>query len=103
MDFTVGVPFPSLAQLLAVLPPQSAELLPKPLAELMINNNSPLKQYYPYDYITDANGKRQSWEALVLIPFIDVDLLLTTVQQILTIDQQIIQKKLLLNAKQQEQ
>jgi len=85
--FEIGTPFPSLAQLLSVLPPQSATLLPKPFAELMIEPSSPLTPYYPPDFTTDANGKRQSWEAIVEIPFIDADVLLGTVEQILEKDQ----------------
>lgn len=84
--FATGEPFPSLAQLLSVLPPQSADLLPKPLAELMLHPSSPLQPYYPPDFTSDANGKRQSWEAVVQIPFIDADVLLDTVQQIIEAD-----------------
>ena len=97
--FESGTPFPSLAQLLSVLPPQSAELLPEPLAELMIHPSSPLMTYYPQDFTTDANGKRQSWEAVVQIPFIDADVLLDTVQQIMKADEKADdEKKLLTNA-----
>ena len=85
--FEMGTPFPSLAQLLSVLPPQSADLLPKPLAELMLHPASPLLEYYPPDFTTDANGKRQSWEAIVQIPFIDADTLLTTMQRIIDADE----------------
>eukprot|EP00537_Pseudo-nitzschia_pungens_P005456 CAMPEP_0172360874 /NCGR_PEP_ID=MMETSP1060-20121228/4813_1 /TAXON_ID=37318 /ORGANISM="Pseudo-nitzschia pungens, Strain cf. cingulata" /LENGTH=778 /DNA_ID=CAMNT_0013082971 /DNA_START=235 /DNA_END=2571 /DNA_ORIENTATION=- len=84
--FDLGTPFPSLAQLLSVLPPQSAKLLPSALGELMLHPSSPLIEYYPSDFTTDANGKRQSWEAIVEIPFIESDLLLGTVQQILDKD-----------------
>ncbi|CAB9514453.1 5'-3' exoribonuclease [Seminavis robusta] len=84
--FELGTPFPSLAQLLSVLPPQSAQLLPPPLGELMINPASPLTEYYPPDFTTDPNGKRQSWEAVVEIPFIDADILLDTMDKILEKD-----------------
>jgi 5'-3' exoribonuclease 1 len=97
-EFEVGTPFPSLAQLLSVLPPQSADLLPKPLAELMLNLASPLLQYYPADFTTDANGKRQSWEAIVQIPFIDADMLLETVEQVLRADDEKAGKALLTTA-----
>lgn len=86
-EFEKGDPFPSLAQLLSVLPPQSAGLLPKPLAELMTHPSSPLTEYYPPDFTSDPNGKRQSWEAVVQIPFIDADTLLDTVERILEKDQ----------------
>jgi 5'-3' exonuclease len=45
-----------------------------------------LTPFYPPDFTTDPNGKRQSWEAVVQIPFIDADLLLDTVNQILEKD-----------------
>jgi hypothetical protein len=84
--FEVGVPFPSLAQLLSVLPPQSSKLLPQPLAELMTHPSSPLQPFYPPDFTSDPNGKRQSWEAVVQIPFIDADVLLDTVQKVIDAD-----------------
>jgi 5'-3' exonuclease len=86
-EFEPGEPFPSLAQLLSVLPPQSADLLPKPLAELMYHPSSPLVPYYPADFQSDPNGKRQSWEAVVQIPFIEKDVLLDSVQRILDADE----------------
>ena len=86
MEFELGEPFPSLAQLLSVLPPQSSALLPKPFAELMVHPSSPLITYYPPDFTSDPNGKRESWEAIVQIPFIEADLLLETVQRILDKD-----------------
>ena len=84
--FDLGTPFPSLAQLLSVLPPQSAKLLPPALGELMIHPSSPLIEYYPNEFSTDPNGKRQAWEAIVQIPFIDGELLLSTVEQVLEAD-----------------
>jgi 5'-3' exonuclease len=84
--FDLGTPFPSLAQLLSVLPPQSSSLLPPALGELMLHPSSPLIEFYPNDFTTDPNGKRQAWEAIVQVPFIDADLLLDTVEQILEKD-----------------
>lgn len=79
-------PFPSLAQLLSVLPPQSAALLPNSLGELMTHPSSPLAEYYPNEFTSDANGKRQPWEAVVQIPFIDGEKLLTIVNGIIDDD-----------------
>mmetsp|Transcript_22405 Transcript_22405/g.52823 ORF Transcript_22405/g.52823 Transcript_22405/m.52823 type:complete len:850 (-) Transcript_22405:2304-4853(-) len=84
--FDQGEPFPSLGQLLSVLPPQSASLLPPALGELMLKTSSPLIPYYPKDFKSDPNGKRQPWEAVVDLPFIDADLLLDTVQDVLNKD-----------------
>jgi len=86
-NFDLGTPFPSLAQLLSVLPPQSATLLPPALGELMLHPSSPIIEYYPNDFTTDPNGKRQSWEALVEIPFIDGEVLLDTVTSVLEKDE----------------
>ena len=63
-------PFRSLGQLHSILPPHSAVLLPKPLGELMKDPSSPVAKFYPTDFTTDANYKRQSWEAVTKIPFI---------------------------------
>jgi 5'-3' exoribonuclease 1 len=84
--FEKGEPFPSLGQLLSVLPPQSSSLLPKPIGELMLHPSSPLIQYYPQEFTSDANGKRQSWEAVVQIPFIEAKDLLGTLNQVLEAD-----------------
>jgi 5'-3' exonuclease len=86
--FELGTPVPSLAQLLSVLPPQSAALLPDALSELMLYPSSPLIEYYPADFTSDPNGKRQSWEAIVEIPFIESGILLDTVNQILDKDKE---------------
>lgn len=57
-------------QLLAVLPAASKTLLPEPYQELMTSEQSSIIEYYPQDFRTDLNGKKQEWEAVVLIPFI---------------------------------
>ena len=87
-NFEQTEPFPSLAQLLSVLPPQSATLLPPVLGELMTEPSSPIAEYYPPEFTTDANGKRQSWEAVVKIPFIDGDALLEVVNSVIESEQE---------------
>merc|ERR1711862_502311 len=42
-----------------------------PLAELMTDPESPLMEFYPREFATDANGNRNKWEAVALIPFLD--------------------------------
>ncbi|CAM9896371.1 unnamed protein product, partial [Discosporangium mesarthrocarpum] len=71
IKFDKGRPFPSLLQLLSVLPPQSASFLPEPYKKLMVEKDSPLLSYFPNDFECDSNGKRNSWETVVKIPFID--------------------------------
>ncbi|XP_063223399.1 5'-3' exoribonuclease 1 isoform X2 [Bacillus rossius redtenbacheri] len=76
LDFEMGKPFLPFEQLLAVLPSASKNLLPEPYHHLMVDSNSPIIEYYPKEFKTDLNGKRQEWEAVVLIPFIDEVVLL---------------------------
>ncbi len=37
----------------------------------MVNEDSPVRDFYPVEFSTDLNGKQQEWEAVVLIPFIE--------------------------------
>ena len=37
----------------------------------MYDPNSPILDFYPLDFDQDLNGKKQDWEAIVKIPFID--------------------------------
>ena len=74
--FDLGKPFKPFEQLMGVLPERSKRLVPVPLQELMVEDNSPIKDFYPDDFPLDANGKKSSWEAVVKIPFIDEQRLL---------------------------
>ena len=42
----------------------------------MIDVNSPILDFYPQEFESDLNGKKQEWEAVVKIPFINQDRLL---------------------------
>lgn len=37
----------------------------------MYDPNSPILDFYPLEFEQDLNGKKQDWEAIVKIPFID--------------------------------
>ncbi|CAH0556696.1 unnamed protein product [Brassicogethes aeneus] len=76
IEFDLGNPFKPFEQLLAVLPSASKMHLPEVYHGLMTDDISLIKQYYPEDFQTDLNGKKQEWEAVVLVPFIDENLLL---------------------------
>ena len=70
-EFEKGAPFTPLMQLLSVLPPQSSNFLPPKYTELMVDERSPIIENYPLDFDVDPNGKKNSWESIVRIPFID--------------------------------
>ncbi|XP_064642506.1 5'-3' exoribonuclease 1-like isoform X2 [Lineus longissimus] len=90
ITFDIATPFLPFQQLMAVLPAASKKLLPKAYVGLMLNDNSPVIDFYPQKFETDLNGKQQDWEAVVLIPFIDEGRLLAamrSVEQQLTDDE----------------
>lgn len=82
ISFEKGHPFKPLTQLMAVLPPESAKLLPRPMSDLMTDPNSPVVDFYPDSFDSDINGKKNAWEAVVIVPFIEEDRLLAEVNAI---------------------
>ena len=46
----------------------------------MWDPNSPILDFYPQEFEQDLNGKKQDWEAVVKIPFIDEKKLLRAMQ-----------------------
>ncbi|KAM5537240.1 hypothetical protein V8D89_009173 [Ganoderma adspersum] len=75
-QFDLGHPFRPFEQLMGVLPEASKELIPVPYRDLMFDPNSPILDFYPTEFEQDLNGKKQDWEAVVKIPFIDENRLL---------------------------
>ena len=71
-EFEVGEPFLPFQQLMSVLPPASRHgMVPEAFQPLMVDPESPILDFYPLEFESDLNGKKQDWEALVLICFID--------------------------------
>lgn len=71
--FQLGSPFMPFQQLMSVLPPVSATEagIPKSMVSLMKEPFSPIVDFYPVDFGLDLNGKRFTWQAVILLPFID--------------------------------
>lgn len=51
--------------------PASAEHVPGPYRQLMLDAHSPIRDFYPETFKTDRNGKAQEWKAVVLLSHID--------------------------------
>lgn len=77
INFKLGQPFKPFQQLMGVLPDRSKKIVPITYHDLMVNPNSPIIDFYPRDFQLDMNGKKMDWEAVVKIPFIEEDRLLT--------------------------
>lgn len=69
-------------QLLMVLPPASKNLLPDGLQPLMMDPQSPIADFYPRQFNVDGEGKRADWEAVVLLPFVDMARLVHAYEQV---------------------
>jgi 5'-3' exonuclease len=61
-------------QLLCVLPPRSAALLPRQLSSFLSSPESPLAPFCPDDIEIDLSGKRREWEGITLLPILDRDI-----------------------------
>lgn len=78
LKFNQGTPFLPFQQLMGVLPAASRSHIPEVYRDLMIDPGSPIIDLYPSEFDCDQNGKKASWEAIVLIPFIDEERLIRT-------------------------
>ena len=71
IQFQLDEPFTPFQQLLGCLPPTSSAILPKAYQRLMTDPSSPIADFYPSSFVEDLDGKKNYWEAVVLLKFID--------------------------------
>ncbi|KAG1836386.1 hypothetical protein C8R48DRAFT_782968 [Suillus tomentosus] len=71
-----GKTFPSFRTTDGRPPSASKDHIPLAYQDLMYDPNSPILDFYPLEFEQDLNGKKQEWEAIVKIPFIDEQRLL---------------------------
>ena len=67
----INKPIPAFQQLLCVLPPKSAKLLPHPLDDLF-KKGSPLLKFCPDVFTINYEGKKKKWEGIVELPAVDI-------------------------------
>ena len=68
-------------QLMSVLPAASRHAIPEVFHDLMTNPDSEIIDFYPEDFELDLNGKKMVWQAVILLPFIDMPRLLDAVSK----------------------
>ena len=72
--YPITTPSTTFQQLLCVLPPKSAKLLPDALGDLLLDENSKLVEYCPNEFVIDLAGKRKEWEGIVLLPMVNFEI-----------------------------
>ena len=71
-SFALGAPVKPFLQQLSCLPPQSQSILPASY-RVLVGAKSPVAEFYPTHFAIDMNNKKNPWEGVNLIPFIDID------------------------------
>ena len=56
---------------MSVFPAASRSHVPKPWAELMVDPECTIIDFYPEDFKIDLNGKKYAWQGVALLPFVD--------------------------------
>ncbi|KAI9990834.1 hypothetical protein PInf_018446 [Phytophthora infestans] len=80
-DPSIAGPLLPFEQLMSNLPASSSNLVPESYRFLMVSPVSPIKHFYPETFAIDMEGKRNAWEGVNLLPFIDVALLKQAIAQ----------------------
>jgi len=70
-EYPLSHPNAPFQQLLSIVPPKSAYLVPFPLSDLMLLPSSPVIEFFPSTFLIDTYGKRKAWEGRAILPLLD--------------------------------
>ena len=65
-----------------ILSPLNSILLPKPYANLMTQEDSPIKEFFPEDFKVDPFGGSFEHDYIALLPFVDINKLLAAYKSV---------------------
>ncbi|XP_059430814.1 5'-3' exoribonuclease 3-like isoform X2 [Corylus avellana] len=82
VEFQKGSPLKPFDHLLAVLPPQSAHVLPKVYQPLLTDAESKIIDFYPTDVDIDFDGKRFMKQGIIKLPFIEEERLVSETKEL---------------------
>lgn len=68
-------PCSAFEQLISVLPPKSAHLIPEPLRNALLDKDSEMLQFCPEVIEIDYDGKKAEWEGITILPTVDQNVL----------------------------
>lgn len=78
LKYKKTTPLSPFQQLLAIMPPKSSKLLPFPLNNLLLNDDSPIKEYCPDKFDIDLSGKKHEYQGIVILPIINHEIIIDT-------------------------
>ena len=81
IQFTLGSPFTPFQQLMLILPPQNANLVPPQLRPIMTELEMGCVQYYPEGFQLDVFSGIKTIYSEAILPEIDVDVLMARVRE----------------------
>ncbi|KAJ3099071.1 5'-3' exoribonuclease 2 [Phlyctochytrium planicorne] len=99
IEFDLGTPFKPFEQLMGVLPAASRAHIPTVYHPLMLNEDSPIIDFYPEKFPIDLNGKKYAWQGVALLTFIDEARLLEAMEPY---NQQLSEDEVIRNSKGEE-
>jgi 5'-3' exonuclease len=88
--FKLSEPLKPLQQLMLVIPPQCAHLLPKNYQTLITTDESPIISMYPIKIDLDMYNKEMLWQCIPILPTLDINKVLLEIKgKILTKNEKI--------------